>query len=112
MAKTPEFFETAFAPVKSVNELTLKGAEKMFEANVATLRKQSDFALKAWRAALDVQDLEGAKAYFSAQGDAAKEVVEDLVSDAKVMAEIGQDYIADLRKVFEDNVSALAKKAA
>ena len=71
-----KFDENVFNPLKAVNELALKNAEKLAQIQVKAVRKNLEVALAAARDALDVKSPEEAQAYFQRQVEVAREVME------------------------------------
>ncbi len=106
------FNQDFFAPVKALNELALANVEKLVEMNLATMHKYSDITLDAWKAALDVKDVQGMQEYVARQGEVAKEVVEGMVADAKEVAKLSQDYAAGAQKIAVEKAGVVVKKAA
>ena len=104
--------EELAAPVKAVNEIAISYTEKLVEMNLAVLRKQADAALEGWRSALAVKDPAEAKDYLTAQGEAARALVEGYVEDAKAVSKLSQDAANDVRKVVTEGLEKAAKQAA
>ncbi len=100
------------APVKALNELALANTERLVEMQVQSFREYADVALDNWKAALAVKDMDGAQKYFAKQNEVAQEVAKKLASDAKVVVELGQEYISEVQKVVTSNFEKAAKKAA
>ena len=103
--------EEILGNVRAVNEVVLANSERMVAMNLAFLRRQADVTLAAMRAAMDVKDLNGMQAYMASQGEVAREVAEGMVADAKVVAQLGAETVAEVTDIVSANVEA-AKKAA
>jgi len=104
--------EDFLAPVKALNELALANAERLVEMQVQSIRDYADVALDNWKAALAVKDIDGAQKYFAKQNEVAQEVAKKLASDAKVVVELGQEYMTEVQKVVTNNFDKAVKKAA
>ena len=105
-------YEDVVAPVVEINRIALSYTEKLVELNLAVLRKQTDIALAGWRAALSVKDPAEAKEYLTAQGEAARTLVEGYVADAKIVSEMNQEAAEDVRKVVTESIEKASKQAA
>jgi hypothetical protein len=101
--------ENVFKPIKAVNELALKNAEKLAQIQVKAVRKNLEVALASARDALDVKSPEEAQAYFQRQAEVAREVMEAVIIDSKAIAKLGEDAVAEMAKIYEPKA---AKKAA
>ncbi|MCP3868282.1 MAG: hypothetical protein GY703_09360 [Gammaproteobacteria bacterium] len=104
-------FEDAVAPVVEINKIALSYTEKLVELNMAVMRKQADVALTSWRAALSVKDAVEAKDYLTTQGEVARDVVEGIVADAKVVTQMNQEVAEDVRKVVTESIEKASKQA-
>ncbi len=102
----------ALAIAKEVNQLTLANVERLVDLNIESVRKYTDVVLGSWKDALAISDLESGQEYIAKQGKVAQEVVKNLADDAKVVAEIGQEYASDMQKVVAENVANVTKKVA
>jgi phasin family protein len=105
-------FEEVVAPAVEINEIALSYTEKLVEMNLAVMRRQADVALATWRAALSVKDANEAKDYLTAQSEAARELFEGYVAEAKAVSSMSQAAANDVRKVVTEGIEKVAKKAA
>ena len=104
--------EEVAAVVKNINQLTLANVERLVNLNIDSVRKYADIALASWKDALAISDLESGQKYFEKQSQVAQEVVKTFANDAKVVAEIGQEYASEMQKVVSDKVASVTKKVA
>ena len=105
-------FEELVAPVVAFNKIALSYTEKLVELNLTVLRKQADVAIAGWRGALEVKDVAEVKDYLTQQGEVAREVVEGYVADAKVVTQLNQEAAEEVRKVVDESITNVSKKAA
>ena len=63
-----------------------------------------------WR--LEVKDAAEVKDYVAQQGEVAREVVEGYVADAKVVTQLNQEAAEEVRKVVDESITNVSKKAA
>ncbi len=106
---SPEEF---VAPVIALNKIALSYTEKLVDLNLTVLRKQADAVLAGWREALAIKDAGGAKEYLTHQGEAARDVVESYVDEAKTVTEMNQEAADEVRKVVEDSITKATKQTA
>lgn len=105
-------FEELAAPAVAINQIAIGYTEKLIDMNMAVMRKQADVALAGWRAALSVKDATAAKDYLTAQGEAARELVEEYVEDAKAVTKMSQEAANEVSKVVAEGLEKAAKQAA
>ena len=105
-------FEDVVAPIVEINKIALSYTEKLVELNLAVLRHQADAALAGWRAALSVKDAAGATEYLTAQGEAARGLMEDYVADAKAVSQMNQEAAEDVHKVVTESIEKVSKQPA
>ena len=110
--QTVPSFEELVAPVVALNKIAVGYTEKLIELNLTLLRKQADVAMAGWRSALEVKDPAEVKDYLAQQSEAAREVVEGYVADAKVVTQLNQDVAEEVRKVVDESITKVAKQAA
>ena len=92
-------FEKALAPSKALTSLAIEKTESLMALNMQLMSKYSAMAVANAKAAMEVKDADAAKAYFTKQGDVAKNMMESLVEDGKAVAKIGSEYTAEVQKL-------------
>ncbi len=105
-------FEDAVTPIVEINKIALSHTEKLVELNLAVLRRQTDVALFGWRAALSVKDAVGTKDYLTAQGEAARGLVEGYVAEAKTVSQMNKEVADDVRKVVTESIEKASNLVA
>lgn len=100
------YFESYLAPVKAINELTIKNLEKVVNHQVKSFKDNAKIGVDSLKAASEIKDVEGWKSYLSSQLDIARSSSETLVSDARAFAELGQEYSNEVRGIIESAVPA------
>ncbi len=101
--------ETYLAPVKAINELTIKNVEKVVNHQVKTFKDNAKIGVDSLKAASSVTDVESWKSYITSQLDVARNASESLVSDARAFAELGQEYTSEVRSILEDAITSAKK---
>ena len=99
-------------PAKALNELALSKVERAVDLQLQAVARLSTVMLAASKEALEVQDVAGAQAYLEKRKEVANQVAQDLVRDARTVAELGKEYAEEAGKVVSENVSKFAKVAA
>ncbi|PWQ98880.1 TIGR01841 family phasin [Leucothrix pacifica] len=99
-------FEKALAPSKAMTSLAIEKAEALIALNTELLSKYSAMTIANTKEAIEVKDAEAAKAYFSKQGDVAKEVMESIMEDSKKVAKISEEYTAEVQKLVAESVKS------
>lgn len=100
------YFEKYLAPVKAINELTIKNVEKFVNHQVKSIKDNAKIGVDSLKAASNVTDVESWKSYVSSQLDVARDTSEAIVSDARAFAEMGQEYTSEVRSIVEGTVTS------
>lgn len=104
----PQFdVEKFFAPSKALASLAINNTERLVALNIELFTKYNKLAMDNAKEALTVADMEGAKAYLEKQSEVANNVVESLVADAQVVADLGKEYSENVQKVITEEVNKL-----
>ncbi len=106
------YAEDVLAPVRALNELAITRTEDVMQAHIERMQKYTAVALEGWRDALAIEDIEGAQKYYAKQGEAAKQMVEEFVADAKAAADFGRNYGAEVQQILTEGVKKAAPKKA
>lgn len=104
----PQFdVEKFFAPSKALASLAINNTERLVALNIELFTKYSALTLDNAKEALTIADLDGATAYMKKQPEVANNVVESLVADAQVVADLSKEYSENVQKLFNEEVSKL-----
>ena len=103
--------EELFAPIKALNALALANTEKLVSLQAASFVKYSNVALSNLKAASEVSDLEGSKAFFENQAKVAQQVAEDVKADVQEVVALNKAYLAEVQSVFQSNVEKAVEAA-
>jgi len=104
--------EALFSGFRSFAELTVSHFEKLANAQYEAARSFSDVTLKQSRAALEIRDQAGLKAYVESQQQVAKQVGEQFQGDVQKITALNKDFADSAKKLVESNVNVAGKKAA
>ena len=100
------------APVQTLNQLAIANAEKLVALQIASLQRYVALGFSQLRAVSEVNDAETFQTYITNQTELVKSVGEGFVGDAKAVAELGSEFSAKVQELGQENVKALAQKAA
>ena len=102
----------ALAPVQAFNRLVVVNAEKLVALQIASIQSYYAMGFANLKALLEVHDAEAYKAYLSKHNEFVKSVSEQAAGDAKAVAELGSEFAVEVKKIGEESVKAVTKKAA
>ncbi len=100
------------APIQKLNQLNVSNMEKLLALQTASLQAYSELGTARLKAAIEINDAEELVKYLSGQVEFAKNLSEQVISDAKTTAEFSKEYSAEVQKVAEENISAISSTSA
>mgnify|MGYP001552267271 CR=1 FL=1 len=104
----PQFdMEKFMAPSKKLAELSIANTERMIALNTEMFTKYTNLVMANAKEALTIADVDGATAYMQKQPEVANNVVESIVADAKVVADLGKEYGENVQKLITEEVSKI-----
>lgn len=104
----PKFdIETFLAPSKKLAEMSIANTERMVAMNTEMFTKYTNLIMANAKEAMAIADVDGATAYMQKQPEVANTMVESIVADAKVVAELGKEYTDNVQKLVTEEVSKL-----
>ncbi|MDH3694203.1 MAG: phasin family protein [Gammaproteobacteria bacterium] len=104
--------EKYLAPAIELNKLAIKNTEKLVKMQIANMQSYSKLGMDSWKAALEVKDADSFQAYAEKQREVMQDTAKKLTEDAKEVAELGNVYSNEARKIFQDSVKEASTKAA
>ena len=101
------------APVRAMNEVAVEKTEKLVKLQTTAFQSYAKLAIDHWREALKVKDADSAKDFMSKHRAYVQTVTEKATKDANAVMELGNDYVAEVQKIFKDSAAkAGVSKAA
>ena len=97
-------FEKFLAPVKQLNELTLKSIEQIAELQVKAIQENAKISIDAMQDAAKIKDLDSLKSYLESQTAVAQKVSENAAEDAREIADLTKAYAVDVKALVEKSV--------
>ena len=116
-ANITETYETAAkaasSAANSAGQLVIKNIEKMIELQMGSARIYADAMLSNAREALEIKDVNSARAYFEKQPEIVRGLVQKMAKDSGEMMEIGRAYVDEAQALFRksaDDFGAVVEK--
>lgn len=93
------------APVRAMNEVAVENTEKLVKLQANAFQSYAKLAIDHWREALKVKDADGVKDFMNKHRAYMETVTEKATKDANAVMEIGNDYVAEVQKIFKDSAA-------
>ncbi len=97
--------EKLVAPLQELSTLAVSNIKKLTELQLKSIEQSANASVEALQSATTIKDVEGLQAYLSAQAEAAKAIAENTQANAKTIAELGQSYADEAKKIVEGVLS-------
>ncbi len=99
-------FEQFVAPIREINELTLKNLEKVSAIQVKAVQDSTDASLNALKYAAEVRDLDSFNDYLQDQIATAQSAADNAVKDAQKIAKLAEAYANKVKEAIEKSAVA------
>ncbi len=99
-------FEKFLAPIKELNDLTLKSIEQITEIQVKAIQESAKASIDALKASAEIKDLGSMQDYLKNQVTVAKTLSDYAVEDARQIASLSNTFATDVKGVVEKSVQA------
>jgi len=99
-------FEKFLAPIKELNDLTLKSIEQITEIQVKAIQENAKASMDALKASAEIKDLGSMQDYLKKQVTVAKTLADYAVEDARQITSLSNSYATDVKEVVEKTVLA------
>lgn len=97
--------EQFVAPIKEINDLTLKSIEKISAIQVKAIQDSTDVSLNAIKSAADVKDLDSFSDYLQSQLATAQSIADNAMKDAQKITKLAEDYAAKVQATVEKSAA-------
>ncbi|MEM7027008.1 MAG: phasin family protein [Pseudomonadota bacterium] len=97
--------EQFVAPIKEINELTLKSVEKIAAIQVRAIQENTDVSVNAIKSAAHVKDLDSFNAYLQTQIATAQDIADAAIKDAQKIVKLTEDYASKVQSTVENSAS-------
>ena len=97
-------YEKFIAPVKALNELTLKSVEQIAAIQLECIRENARISVDSLKSTAAIRDLDSLKGYLENQATVAQNLYDKTVKDAQEIAKVSETYATDVRALVEKSV--------
>ena len=97
--------EQFVAPIKEINELTLKNLEKISAIQVKAVQDNAEVSINAMKAAAEVRDLDSLNDYLQDQIATAQTVSDNAVKDIQKIVKLTETYAGKVKAAVEKSAT-------
>ena len=99
-------FEQFTAPLKEINELTVKNFETVADLQIKTAEENVKAGIEQVKNAAAVNDAESWKSYLATQAEVTQQFNDRFVANARTFVELGNAYTSELQRIVKDSFAA------
>ena len=99
-------FEKFMAPIKEINELTVKNFEAIAEMQIKVAEENVSLSLEQAKSAANVKDAESWKDYMNSQAVYSQQLNERIIENARGVVELSNAYNTEVQKIVKGMFSA------
>lgn len=96
--------EEILAPVKELNELTLKNIEEIAAIQVKAIEENAKISMDSLKSSIDIKDLDSLKSYLQAQATSAQGIAKSAIEDSKEIAKLTESYANSVKELVEKSI--------
>ena len=97
-------FEEILAPVKELNELTLKNIEDIAAIQVKAIEENAKISMDSIKSSTEIKDLESLNTYLQAQASSAQSIATSAIEDSKEIAKLTESYATSVKELVEKSM--------
>jgi phasin family protein len=97
--------EKMLAPVKELNDLTLKSIEEISSIQVKAIQDSAKVSIDALKSSTEIKDIDSLKDYLQDQITVAQNISENTVKDAQEIAKLSESYASSVKELVEKSVA-------
>ncbi len=97
-------FENLVAPVKELNDLTLKNIEQIAAFQVKAIQENARISIDSLQSATEIKDLDSLQDYLQDQIAVAQNLSNNAVEDAQEITKLGISYATSVKELVEKSV--------
>ena len=97
--------ENLVAPIRELSALAVSNIEKLTEVQLKGITQCAEANVQALKSANAIKDVNDLQAFIEAQTEAAIAIAENAQANARTIAELGQSYAEEAKKIAEDAFS-------
>ncbi len=99
-------FEKLVAPVKELNELTLKSIDQIAAFQVQAIQENTKISVDSLKFATEIKDLDSLHNYLERQIAVAQNLSNNVVADGQEIANLSESYATSVKELVEKSVRA------
>ena len=100
-------FEEFLAPVKELNELTLKSIEEIAAIQVKAIEESAKISMDSIKSSVEIKDLDSLNDYLKSQASTAQSMANSAIEDSKEIAKLTESYANNVKEVVEKSIPAM-----
>jgi len=89
-------------PFTKLNSLFVENVEKITELQFQALKTYTDLGINQLKKAAEIKDADSARAFTTAQAEAATAINKKVVEDAKVFSDLATDFKNQVEAIMEE----------
>lgn len=98
-------------PFTKLNSLFVENVEKITELQFQALKTYTDLGINQLKKAAEIKDADSARAFTTAQAEAATAINKKVVEDAKVFSDLATDFKNQVEAIMEEARTTATKAA-
>ena len=99
-------FEKFIAPIKEINELTVKNFEAIAEMQIKVAEENVSLSLEQAKNAANVKDADSWKDYMNSQAAYSQQLNDRMIESAKGVVELSNAYNTEVQRIVKGLFSA------
>lgn len=100
-------FEQFIAPVKELNELTLKNIEEIAAIQVKAIEENAKISMDSIKSSTEIKDFDTFNSYLQAQATSAQDIAKSAIEDSKEIAKLTESYANSVKEIVEKSIPKL-----
>lgn len=100
-------FEELMAPVKELNELTLKNIEEIAAIQVKAIEENAKISMDALKASIEIKDYDSFNSYLQEQASSAQNIANNAIEDSKEIVKLTESYTSSVKELVEKSIPTI-----
>ena len=95
-------FEKFAAPIKEINDLTVKNFETVIGLQLKSVEENAKIGIEQAKSATEIKDADGWKSYLNAQAEITQQYNDKLVESTKNVVELGNAFSNEIQRIVKE----------
>lgn len=95
-------FDKYVAPMKEINNLTVKNFETVTEMQLKSAEENAKIGIEQIKSAAAVKDADGWKSYLNTQAEVTQQFNDRLVENVRSVVELSNAYNSEIQRIVKD----------